>query len=268
MAERMSPMKGANKMKKTYLAFLMTVLAVLLFGGVVVYSDSTDERIVNSIRNSYVFKVLLAGDDIQIQSEEGDVVLSGTVPDEYHKQLAEDTAAGMPDVFTVTNNLAVRDDFRLFGTDSLLLAKIKAALLFHKNTNVIKTEVHVADGVVTLRGEADNQAQKDLTTEYVRDIEGVKQVVNEMSVPGPPAWKHTGKRTVGRVIDDASIVAQLKMSLLFHKSTSALRTRVESRNGVVSLYGKANSQAEKEMVTRLALDVKGVRKVKNRMAVE
>jgi len=45
-----------------------------------------------------------------------------------------------------------------------------------------KTEVDVKDGIVTLQGEATSQAQKDLTTEYAKDVEGVKEVKNEMTV--------------------------------------------------------------------------------------
>ena len=33
-----------------------------------------------------------------------------------------------------------------------------------------------------MRGEAANEAQKDLTTEYAKDVEGVKAVKNEMTV--------------------------------------------------------------------------------------
>ena len=44
------------------------------------------------------------------------------------------------------------------------------------------TEVNTKDGIVTLKGDADNQAQKDLTTEYAKDVEGVKDVKNEMTV--------------------------------------------------------------------------------------
>ncbi len=48
--------------------------------------------------------------------------------------------------------------------------------------SVATTAVDVKDGIVTLRGEASSQAQKDLTTEYAKDIEGVKGVNNLMIV--------------------------------------------------------------------------------------
>ena len=54
---------------------------------------------------------------------------------------------------------------------------------FHRNVNAIETEVLVKNGTVTLRGNAATTAQKDMTTEYVRDVAGVKIVRNEMKIP-------------------------------------------------------------------------------------
>jgi len=48
-------------------------------------------------------------------------------------------------------------------------------------------------------------------------------------------------RTVGEKIDDASITAQVKMTLLYHRSTSALNTSVTTKRGVVTLGGKAKN---------------------------
>ncbi|MFH0871531.1 MAG: BON domain-containing protein [bacterium] len=117
---------------------------------------------------------------------------------------------------------------------------------------------------MTLRGDAASQAQKELTTEYAKDVEGVKDVNNEMTVT--KTSKKT--RTVGEKIDDASITAQVKMTLLYHRSTSAINTKVETRLGVVTLYGKARNAAESSLATKLANDVMGVKSVKNRMTIE
>ena len=58
------------------------------------------------------------------------------------------------------------------------------------------------------------------------------------------------------------------MTLLYHRSTSALNTKVKTKNGVVTLYGKARNAAEKDLATKLANDVNGVKSVKNRMTIE
>jgi osmotically-inducible protein OsmY len=126
-------------------------------------------------------------------------------------------------------------------------------------------DVGVKDGIVTLRGEAVSAAQKDLTAEYARDVEGVKGVKNEMTVSQTTPKTKT---TIGTDIDDASITAQVKMTLLFHRSTSALSTKVETKNGDVTLYGKAQNAAEKVLVNKLVNDVNGVKGVNNRMTIE
>ena len=127
------------------------------------------------------------------------------------------------------------------------------------------TEVNTKDGIVTLKGDADNQAQIDLTTEYAKDVDGVKDIKNEMTVSKTLKKTH---ETVGEKIDDASITAQVKMMLLFHRSTSAVNTKVETNNSVVTLSGKAKNTAEQDLVTKLVEDVKGVKSVKNQMTVE
>jgi osmotically-inducible protein OsmY len=53
------------------------------------------------------------------------------------------------------------------------------------------------------------------------------------------------------------------MTLLYHRST-----RVETKRGVVTLYGKASNAAEKELINKLADDVNGVKGVANRMTIE
>ena len=45
----------------------------------------------------------------------------------------------------------------------------------------------------------------------------------------------TERLTVGEKIDDASITSQVKFALLSHKSTSALKTKVTTTDGVIVL---------------------------------
>jgi osmotically-inducible protein OsmY len=118
--------------------------------------------------------------------------------------------------------------------------------------------------MVNLRGEAKSVAQRELVTEYVKDVDGVKGVNNEMILA--KAAKQT--QTVGQKIDDASITAQVKLSLLYHRSTSAINTKVVTNNGAVTLYGKAGSAEEKNLATKFAGDVNGVKSVRNRMILE
>jgi osmotically-inducible protein OsmY len=77
----------------------------------------------------------------------------------------------------------------------------------------------------------------------------------------------TASETTGDKIDDASITAQVKSSLLSHHSTSALHTTVSTTDGVVTVSGIAKNDAEKTLVTKLATDINGVTSVVNNMTV-
>ena len=253
------------KMKAMYsVALLMVAAVVLLVTSLSVHASTMDDRIQAAAEKSYVFKTYLKDDDIKIQSKDGVVSLTGTVSEESHKSLAQETVAGLPGVESVDNRLEVKGDHPAEKSDAWLSAKVKTTLLFHQNVSAM-TEVNTKDGIVTLKGDATSLAQKDLTTEYARDVEGVKDVRNEMRVVNT---SDKSDRTLGEKIDDASITAQVKLVLLFHRSTSVLNTKVSTKHGVVTLSGKAGNAAEKDLVSKLVNDVKGVKSVKNQMTIE
>ena len=252
------------KIKAMYRVALMVAMVALLAISMPVYASKMDDRIESSAKKSYVFKTYLKGDDIKIQSKDGVVTLTGSVSEESHRSLAQETVAGLPGVKTVDNRLEVKGERPAENSDAWLMMKVKTTLLFHRSVSASKTEVDVKDGIVTLRGDAASQAQKELTTEYARDVEGVKDVKNEMTV----AKTSKKTQTVGEQIDDASITAQVKMTLLYHRSTSALNTSVTTNNGVVTLIGKAKNADEMNLATKLTKDVNGVKDVKNRMTIE
>lgn len=260
-------------MKKTMygLALTVTVAVVFLFN-VSLFASMADDRIESSAKQTYVFKTYLKGDDIKIKSKDGVVALTGTVSEESHKSLAKDTVESLPGVKSVDNKLEVKGETAAAFTDAWLMTKVKSTLLFHRNVNATGTEVSAKDGNVTLRGEAASAAQKDLTTEYAKDVDGVKSVKNEMTVltaAAKPGKKTIGEKvdSIGEAIDDASITALVKTTLLYHRSTSALKTTVETKDGVVKLGGKAKNAAEKDLATKIVSDVHGVKKVVNNMTV-
>jgi hyperosmotically inducible periplasmic protein len=253
------------QIKAMYCVVLIVAVITLLVISVPVHASKMDDRIELSAKQSYVFKTYLQADDIKIQSRDGVVTLTGTVSEESHKSLARETVAGLPGVETVDNRLEVKGERPPENSDAWLREKVKTTLLFHRSVSASTTEVVVKDGIVTLRGKATSQAQKELTTFYAKDVEGVKDVKNEMTV------SKTSEMTMARVggkIDDASITAQVKITLLFHRSTSALSTKVETNDGVVTMYGKANNAAEKDLVNKLVNDINGVKSVNNRMTIE
>jgi hyperosmotically inducible protein len=250
-------------MKCNHSAFAAAALVCAL-GSVASASVPDDARIAATVRRSFVYKHYLKNDDIKVASRDGVVTLTGSVSEEFHKNLADEAAAAQSGVVKVDDRLTVAASAPAAGSDAWLTGKVKTALLFHRSVSAVATKVESKDGVVTLSGVADSQAEKDLTTEYVRDVDGVKDVVNGLTVAKAPSRT----RRMERKIDDASITSEVKLTLLFHRSTSAVDTKVSTSHGVVTLSGKATSMAEKDLSEKIVGDVKGVKSVKNDLAVE
>lgn len=246
--------------------FAAVTSAVLFTGAfaLVALASEMDSRIESSAQKSYVYKTYLKNDAINIQSVDGVVTLKGSVAEESHKSLAKETVANLPGVKSVDDQLIIKGESPAENSDGWIGMKVKTALLFHHNVNTFKTEVDVKEGVVTLKGEAASQAQKDLAGEYAKDVNGVKDVKNEMTLVKAP---ENNGQTLGEKIDDASITAQVKVALLSHRSTSAVNTKVETTEGVVTVSGIAKNDAEKALVSKLANDVNGVKSVVNNMTI-
>jgi len=251
-------------MKSTY-SLTFAAMGILLVSTAASRATETDDRIESSAKKSYVFKTYLSDDSIKTESKNGAVILTGTVAEDSHKSLAENTVASLPGVKSVDNQLKVKGESPAEHSDAWIGMKVKSALLFHRNVRATKTDVNVKDGVVILSGEASSEAQKELATEYAKDIDNVKEVKNQMTVAKAPA---KASETMGEKMDDASITAQVKSSLMTHRSTSALKTKVETTDGVVTLSGIAKNAAEKSLVTKLVTDVNGVGSVINNMTIE
>lgn len=139
------------------------------------------------------------------------------------------------------------------------------------SVNATETEVLAKDGTVILHGEATSAAQKDLATEYARDIKNVKNETTVLTTAMKPGKKTMGEKMDSMIgsIDDASITALVKTTLLYHQSTSVLNhTTVETKKGVVELGGKARNTVEKDLASKLVSDVYGVKGVVNNMTIK
>jgi len=251
-------------MKLKQLVILMAAIVIMMANVAPLYASEMDERIVSSAKSSHIWKTYLKGDDIKVESMNGMVTLTGEVSEGFHRQLAVETVESLPGVQSVDNKLTVRGTEPASDSDVEIAGKVKATLMFHRSTSVSTTDISVKDGRVTLSGVAKSLAQRDLASEYASDIDGVVGVDNQMTVPSAK----TTAQTLADYMDDASITTQVKYTLLSHRSTSTLRTKVDTKDGVVTLSGIAKNSAERTLATLFANDVNGVKAVRNLMTIE
>jgi osmotically-inducible protein OsmY len=256
-------------MKNKYLSLSLALIAtpIALFA-----TPDTDRKIEDAAKASYNYQTVLEG-SVKVKANDGVVTLTGTVLDKDQAALAVDTVENLPGVVAVKSEIKVESKYPE-KSDAWIAFKIRGTLLVKANVSATSTKVAVDAGNVILSGTAENLAQKELTTEYAKSVEGVKYVKNEIAVKEQVAaadkakTDDSDKKTVGEKIDDASITTQVKFALLNHKSTSALKTKISTKDGVVRITGDAANDAEKSLVTKLATDVRGTKSVNNEMTVK
>ncbi|WP_343629510.1 BON domain-containing protein [Roseateles sp.] len=76
-----------------------------------------------------------------------------------------------------------------------------------------------------------------------------------------------GQSSVGEYVDDAGITASVKSKFVENKAVDATSIHVETLQGEVMLSGFAKNADEKASAERLAREVKGVKRVKNEIAI-
>ena len=78
---------------------------------------------------------------------------------------------------------------------------------------------------------------------------------------------HRGQETVGAYVDDTGITTLIKSRFAEDKQVDATSIRVETLNGTVMLSGFAKSSTERNTAENIARGVKGVKLVKNEIAI-
>jgi hyperosmotically inducible periplasmic protein len=148
--------------------------------------------------------------------------------------------------------------------DPVITGKVKASLAVDTTVHAGQIEVSTKDGVVTLTGNIDSDAEKNRAMEIARSTSGVRSVVDMLAVrtsaesgnaPDP-------SRTIGEHVDDAVITAAVKTRLLDDPQVKGLQIDVDTRAGVVFLTGSVRSQAESDRAVEIARATDHVKDVK------
>jgi len=245
------------KLKHLLLASVIAATSVSLFA-----NSETDRKIEEAAKASYNYRTIL-DNKVTVKADAGVVTLTGMVADKDSKSIAEDTVSNLPGVTRVDNQITL-DPALKEHSDAWIAWKIRYQLLVRASVSNRDTKINVSEGIVTLTGIAGTSAEKELVGVYATEVDGVKSVKNEIIVKAAPA----DTKTVAESIDDASITSQVKYALFSHKSTSAIKTKIITTDGVVVLTGVAANDAEKALAGKLAQSIRGVKSVKNDMTVK
>jgi hyperosmotically inducible protein len=147
-------------------------------------------------------------------------------------------------------------------SDSVITTKIKSKIALDKSLSVFKVDVSTSNGVVTLSGKVDSDTDASAaielaqSTDGVNDVDAANLVVKESKHP----------------FADTAITAKvkglfIKEQLFGKKDIAATSISVETVDGVVTLSGNADSQAQADNAVKLAKSVHGVKSVESRIEI-
>lgn len=174
------------------------------------------------------------------------------------------STAAMVLAVLATGACAATDMHRSTGVavdDSVISTKVKTALIDDPATKARQIDVTVNQGVVQLNGAVDSQAAKTRAATLARNVRGVTEVNNNLTVGTP-------NRSAGEVIDDAAVTAKVKAALIANEITKARQINVDTRQGVVHLHGFVDSQREANAAVEEARAVSGVTEVRNDLQIK
>lgn len=213
--------------------------------------------------------------DITIDVEQGVATLGGEVETDVERDLAEQVALGIEGVKDVDNQIRVNPGIELKEPsssglaqrfdDATLAATVKSKLLWNSNTEGLDIKVGAENGVITLSGQAQTPAAKELAGRLAENTDGVREVNNQLDV-GTADTSTTGEvrrvaDNAGAIISDAWITSKVKSSYFSSRSLDGLNISVKTRDGVVNLSGSVLSEAEKQQAIETARSIRGVRGV-------
>jgi len=147
------------------------------------------------IKTTYIFNPHLNSFRINVDTRDSVVTLQGVVKTGIQKDLAGEIAKNASGVQAVHNELKVSEGaindpdevdrtFSQATLDATTTASVKMALALTRGVKASDINVSTRWGTVTLMGEVDSQAEKQLASRTAQNTDGVKEVVNKLEVRG------------------------------------------------------------------------------------
>lgn len=223
---------------------------------------------------------------VNIDTVDGRVTLHGTVETDAERRKAEEVARGIDGVSAVENLIQVvpeRAAETVEAADDQLkeqVAKRLDADTALEDSDVIVQSVN--KGVVLLAGEATTLSDHLRAVEVAGAVPGVRRVASEIESPDeiadgeiyrelradrPAADADDESPGFGRTATDTWVTTAVKMRLLADPDVPGLDVNVDTRQGVVTLFGAVGSAKAKADAESAARATAGVREVRNDLQV-
>tara|TARA_R110002050_G_scaffold286468_3_gene436968 strand:+ start:51523 stop:52194 length:672 start_codon:yes stop_codon:yes gene_type:complete len=214
----------------------------------------TDSKIKLDVQDELAWEPSIDETKIGVAVDDGVVTLSGEL-DSYTKKLAAEKAAKrVQGVKAVAEDIVVKYGSSLEKTDTEIAKTALNALKWHSSVPDNTIMVKVENGWIYLSGEVKWEYQKNSAKNAIKDLVGVKGVINNIAIKQ----------------DVKPIEVKKKIEEAFERSAEidARGIIVSTQGHTVTLTGKVHSIKEKEDAEKAAYNSPGVFEVKNNLRVQ
>lgn len=155
--------------------------------------------------------------------------------------------------------------------DGWIESKLETALILNEHLDALDIDISVDDNVASLGGEVNTDIEKELAENIALGIEGIDSVKNNIKLV--PKRTSTAKeplpreRSFAQYVSDVSTTAAIKTELLASKNVEGLKIDVDTYNNVVTLSGKVDTGAQKDLAQAIASKQHDVVNVVNKLDV-
>ena len=174
------------------------------------------------------------------------------------------TTLTMMMALALTTTAAAANDWQDDAKDAWIDGKAETTLLLNGNLNSFAINTDVKNGAVTLTGKVESNVDKALAEELIENLEGVSKVDNQLVVMASGNQADDNK---SGGLTDAKIATVVKTRLLFESEVSGTAIDVDAKNGVVTLQGEVESDAEKDLAVAIAKNTADVSRVIDKLQV-
>jgi osmotically-inducible protein OsmY len=193
--------------------------------------------------------------EVGVQVASGVVTLTGTVTSWAKRVAAQEAAHRVIGVLDVANDLKVKVAGGLTRTDTDIAQAVRRALEWDVFVPEARITSTVTDGWVTLDGAVDTWSQRNDAERAVRNLTGVKLVLNKITVKATKPVPGDVRKAIEQALDRRA-------------EREARRIRVDVKDGTVTLTGTVDSWAERKSVVAAARFTPGVQVVEDRLRTE
>ena len=148
-------------------------------------SKKSDSEIQQDVLRELKWDTRVEETDVGVEVDDGVVTLSGTVSSWGKRHAAAEAAHRVRGVLDVANDIVVKTPGSPGRTDTEVARAVRNALAWDVFVPDQRIRSTVSDGVVTLDGDVDTQAEVEDAERAVRNLAGVRAVMSLIEVKGP-----------------------------------------------------------------------------------